>query len=46
MLVTVFSSVKWMNNLLMVAIMIKFGNIYKYTAEKRKPFTLSCWLGT
>ena len=28
----------------MVAIVMKFGNIYKYTAEKRKPFTLWCWI--
>ena len=23
---------------------MKFGNIYRYTAEKRKPFTLWCWI--
>lgn len=28
----------------MVAIVMKFWNIYKYTAEKRKPFTLWCWI--
>ena len=28
----------------MVAIVMKFGNIYKYTSEKRKPFTLWFWI--
>lgn len=28
----------------MVARVMKFWNIYKYTAEKRKPFTLWCWI--
>ena len=28
----------------MVARVMKFWNIYKYTSEKRKPFTLWCWI--